>query len=194
MAVELRRLQRQRLAEPLADLFHHAGRHAETRLFMKLFQLAGRERELFSLGLGQRTAQFFLLRGNALSLAGARLRERLGVGGVEWFAQIIEVKAEVVAGPVFGEHAAVAVENFPRTAGMRTVRYDCVSRWLSYLRAETTCTHHRPASKTNKPPASATASRRSCGSFFFSSSKISIGYKCPRRISRSGRKLVSVRG
>ena len=75
VAFERRRIERQRLAEPLADLFHHAVRHAETRLFAKLFQLIGRERELLSFGLGQRPAKFFLLRGNALFLAGTRLRD-----------------------------------------------------------------------------------------------------------------------
>jgi hypothetical protein len=117
VAFERRRIERQRLAEPLADLFHHAVRHLKTRLFAKLFHLIGRERELLSFGLGQRPAKSFLLRGDALFLAGPRLRDGRTVGGVELFAQIIEVKAEAVARTVFGQHAAVAVENFPAHGG-----------------------------------------------------------------------------
>ena len=33
------------------------------------------------------------------------------------------------------------------------MRYDCVSKWLSYLRAETTCTHHKPATSAGSKPA-----------------------------------------
>src|ERR1035441_3357945 len=86
---------------------------------MKLFQLTGRERELFSFGLGQRTAKSFLLRGDALFLVGPRLRERRAIGGVELSAQmqIIEVKAEVVPRTIFSQHPAVAVENFPARGG-----------------------------------------------------------------------------
>ena len=54
------------------------------------------------------------------------------------------------------------------------MRYCCVSKCVWYSRAETTCTHHKPASKMNSPATSTTATRRSCGSFFFSSSKTSM--------------------
>src|SRR5208282_3429598 len=46
--------------------------------------------------------------------------------------------------------------------------------WLWYSPAETTCNHHTPTNKMKKPPASTIATVRSCRSFFFSSSKISM--------------------
>ncbi len=73
-AVEGRFIKRQRLIEPFADLPDHVTGHLEARLFAELFTFLRRERELPPFGLGQRAAQFFLLRGDALFLIGARIR------------------------------------------------------------------------------------------------------------------------
>ena len=150
----------------------------ETRLFAELFPLLRRERELFSFGLGQRASEFFLLRGDELC-AGRwwRGRIRLAVRGVELFSQIVEIKAQVVARTVFGQHAAVAVENFSR-ARPGCAPCDTIASPDGFgirARRRFAPTTSRRAKCTDRP-ASTIATRRSCGSFFFSSSKISMAH------------------
>ena len=69
------RVERERLAEFLADLRHDVVGHAIARLRAELLHLSGRERELLPFRFGQRTSQFFFLCGDGLFLRG------FGAGG-----------------------------------------------------------------------------------------------------------------
>ena len=147
------------------------------------------------------------------------------VGVVELFPQIVEVKAQVVARPVFGQHAAFAVENFSAHGGkphgairlrfqMRLVfarGNDLHPPQAREQNEQARRQHHRHEAELrvvlfqfvkNEHGAQSTVHsqspqlrpRRRRGVSTGDCGLETVTHSFPRRISRSGRKLVSVRG
>ncbi len=84
-ALKLFRIQRQRLAELLANLRDKTVGDVQTRLGLELLPLPGRKSKLFAFGFRERTAQFFLLRGDVLLLNVERLFAQRAVASSNCF-------------------------------------------------------------------------------------------------------------
>ena len=119
--LKLGRIQRHRLAQLLLDLRNQPAGDRQSRLGVKLVQLLGRECKLLAFGLGQRPAQFFLLRGDGVPLRGQRLLAQRVVRVIEGFPQIISqtqayrtVRLPAMRGKILDREGRVLAENRPR--------------------------------------------------------------------------------
>ena len=112
MALEVGRIERERLLQPLADLRHHVAGHLVARLSAAA-GLCASAVKMNCLRSSLVSLRFSCFSSSCLLLLqfGAGAGDLLRIGRVERLAQFFEIQAHVVGGPVLRQRDAVAVQN-----------------------------------------------------------------------------------
>ena len=110
-------IHRQWLAQRLADSSRKRGNDAQPGLRAEALDLVFSEGELFPFGFREPPAELFFLSSDGGPLPGERLLAERRIGRVEGLAQVVQIKAQIVARPVFGQHPPLPVEDFPAHGG-----------------------------------------------------------------------------